>query len=460
MNSIIFKDSSAKRAKQYEHVSITEGSIWRALLSFFFPILLGTFFQQLYNTIDAVVVGKFVGKEALAAVGGGAAIFVNLIVGFFVGLTSGAGVLISQFYGAKHTRDISRSVHTALSLCIIGGLVMMALGLAFSAPILHATRTPADTFAHSLLYLRIYFFGIVPMFIYNMGSSVLRAIGNSRTPLVILIIGCISNIVLDMLLVIAFRLGVAGVAIATVICQIESAIITLAVLAKSKDSYRFEWRKLGFTPHILGQILRLGFPAGIQSCLYTVSNLIIQTCINSFGTNDVAAWAAYGKMDAVFWMLMSALGISITTFAGQNYGAHKYERVKQGMWESLAIAMLLTAIFSVLFLVFGRPIFYLFTSDAAVVDEGMKMLLFLLPFWVTYISIEILSGTIRGAGVSFVPMVITIFGVCLLRLIWLFTAVPRHNSIYTVMASYPITWTVTSIAFWTYYLSGKWLQKN
>ena len=283
--------------------------------------------------------------------------------------------------------------------------------------------------------------------------------GDSRTPLIILIIGCVSNIVLDLLLVIAFRLGVAGVAIATVICQVESAAITIAVLVKSKDSYRFEWRRLGFTPHILGQIIRIGFPAGIQSCLYTVSNLIIQTCINSFGTNDVAAWAAYGKMDAVFWMLMSALGISITTFAGQNYGARQYRRVRQGMWESLAIAVMLTAILSAAFLCFGRPLFHLFTDDAAVIDEGMKMLLFLLPFWLTFISIEILSGTIRGAGASFIPMIITVFGVCLLRLVWLFTAVPRHNNIYTVMASYPITWTVTSIAFWVYYLSGKWLHR-
>lgn len=459
MNSIVFKDSAAKRAGSYSKDSITEGVIWKALLAFFFPILFGTFFQQLYNTVDAVVVGRYVGKEALAAVGGGAAVYVNLIVGFFVGLTSGAGVLISQFYGAKNDRDMTLCVHTSMALSIAGGLVMTVIGVAASSPVLIATRTPADTFDLSLLYLRIYFMGMVPMFVYNMGSSVLRAIGDSRTPLVILVAGCVTNIVLDLLLVIVFKLGVAGVAIATLICQTESAVITSVVLMRAKGSYALSWDKVEFTPHILAKILRLGFPAGIQSCLYTVSNLIIQTFINSFGTNDVAAWAAYGKIDAIFWMLMSALGISLTTFAGQNYGAGKFDRVRKSLWESLGFAVLITVLLTVAFCLWGRYFFLLFTNDAAVLSEGMKMMWFLMPFWGTFISIEMLSGAIRGCGVSFIPMMITVFGVCLLRIVWLFTAVPLCRTIIMVMASYPITWSVTSIAFWIYWLSGKWIKK-
>lgn len=445
-------------AKRYDSISITEGTIWKALLVFFFPILFGTFFQQLYNTIDAIVVGRFVGKEALAAVGGGSAVFVNLIVGFFVGLTSGAGVLISQFYGAKNNAEISHSVHTAITLCIICGMLMTILGIVFSAFMLKLIKTPFETYELSKLYLRIFFLGMIPMSIYNMGSSILRAVGNSKTPLVILIIGCVTNIILDFVLVVGFNLGIAGVAIATVICQIESAIITLTILIRTKDSYKFSFKKLALTPHILSKMLKIGFPAGIQSSLYTISNLIIQSFINSFGTNLVAAWAAFGKLDAIFWMMINALGISITTFVGQNYGACKYGRIKKGMWQSLLLSIIFTIGFIFTFELWGRNLLSLFTKDEDVIAEGLKIIHFLVPFWLTYISIEILSGTIRGVGKSFVPMIITVFGVCLLRIVWLFTVVPLKNDIITVISSYPITWIITSIMFWIYYFSGKWLK--
>lgn len=445
-------------AKRYDSISITEGTIWKALLVFFFPILFGTFFQQLYNTIDAIVVGRFVGKEALAAVGGGSAVFVNLIVGFFVGLTSGAGVLISQFYGAKNNAEISHSVHTAITLCIICGMLMTILGIVFSAFMLKLIKTPFETYELSKLYLRIFFLGMIPMSIYNMGSSILRAVGDSKTPLVILIIGCVTNIILDFVLVVGFNLGIAGVAIATVICQIESAIITLTILIRTNDSYKFSFKKLALTPHILSKMLRIGFPAGIQSSLYTISNLIIQSFINSFGTNLVAAWAAFGKLDAIFWMMINALGISITTFVGQNYGACKYSRIKKGMWQSLLLSIIFTIGFIFTFELWGRNLLSLFTKDEDVIAEGLKIIHFLVPFWLTYISIEILSGTIRGVGKSFVPMIITVFGVCLLRIVWLFTVVPLKNDIITVISSYPITWIITSIMFWIYYFSEKWLK--
>jgi len=458
--STVIRGSSRHHNARISETSITEGSIWKALLAFFFPILFGTVFQQLYNTVDAIVVGRFVGKEALAAVGGGSGVYVNLLVGFFVGLTSGAGVIISQFYGAKNMRDISRAVHTSLALSICGGIVLSVLGIIFSKPMMVVTKTPADILQDSLLYLRIYFYGMVPLFVYNMGSSILRAVGDSRRPLYILIAGCITNIIFDLLFVAVFKWGVAGAAWATIGSEAESAIIVLVLLRRTRESYRFEWKKLSFTGHILREIIRIGFPAGVQSILYTISNLIIQASINAFGTDTVAAWAAYGKIDAVFWMMISALGISVTTFSGQNYGAHKYDRVKKGMWESLGISILLTLVFSVLFWFFGKPVFLLFTTDATVINQGMEMLKFLVPFWITYISIEILSGTIRGAGSSFIPMMITVFGVCVLRIIWIFTAGTIWPKVTTILASYPITWTVSSILFWIYYASGRWLKKT
>jgi putative MATE family efflux protein len=456
----VIKGSSSHHHSGVPETSITEGSIWKALLAFFFPILFGTVFQQLYNTVDAIVVGRFVGKEALAAVGGGSGVYVNLLVGFFVGLTSGAGVIISQFYGAKNLRDISRAVHTSMALSIAGGVVLTGLGIVFSKPMMVATKTPADILDESLLYLRIYFYGMVPLFVYNMGSSILRAVGDSKSPLYILIAGCITNIILDLLFVAVFKWGVAGAAWATIGSEAESAVIVLILLHRTHESYKFEWKKLSFTGHILREIIRIGFPAGIQSILYTISNLIIQASINSFGTDVVAAWAAYGKIDAVFWMMINAFGIAVTTFSGQNYGAHQYDRVKKGMWESLGMSCALTLFCCVLFWFFGKPVFMLFTTDETVITSGMEMLHFLVPYWITYISIEILSGTIRGAGSSFIPMMITVFGVCVLRIVWIFTAGIAWPKVTTILASYPITWTVTSLLFWIYYASGKWLKKQ
>ncbi len=458
MKSIVVKGSRPVSPSS-SSASIVEGTIWKALLAFFFPILFGTFFQQLYNTIDAVIVGHFVGKEALAAVGGGSATFVNLIVGFFVGLTSGGGVLISQFYGARNGTEISRSVHTAFALSLLCGLLMSCLGISLAPSMLTLIKTPPETYDLSVLYLRIFFLGMVPMSVYNMGSGILRAVGDSRTPLVILIIGCGVNIVLDLLFVILFRWGIAGVAVATVACQLITAGITLAVLVRSRDSYRLHPGRIAFTPHILARILRFGLPAGVQSSLYTVSNLIIQSFINSFGTDCAAAWAAYGKLDSIFWMIVNAMGIAITTFSGQNYGAGKYGRIRQGMWQSLAMALAFTVLLTLSFYFGCFWLFRMFTSDDEVIRLGSQMLRFMTPFWVTYISIEILSGTIRGAGRSLIPMLITVFGVCMLRLVWLFVAVPRNTTLNMVMASYPITWIITSLLFWIYYLSGKWLGK-
>ncbi len=430
---------------------ITEGNILKALLYFFFPILFGTFFQQLYTTVDAIIVGRFVGTQALASVGGGSAVFVNLLVGFFMGISSGAGVAISQFYGAKNRRDISASVHTSIALSIAGGIIITVCGLVFGRPMLALTKTPAEIMENSALYLHIYFLGIIPMFLQNMGSGILRAVGNSRTPLIILIIGCLSNIVLDLLLVAVFGLGVAGVALATVFCQAESAVITLVILARSKGDYRFVPKLTGFTPSILIKILKIGLPAGLQGTLYTISNLIIQTNINTFGTTSVAAWAAYGKIDGIFWMTVSALGIAVTTFAGQNFGAQKYGRVKKGMYITLELSVALTLFISLFFWNCREFLYGLFSDDREVIEKGVEILKFLVPFYITYISIEVLSGATRGIGKSLCPLLITVFGVCALRLIWLFTVVKIKPQMQTVLTSYPITWAVTSAAFWVYW---------
>lgn len=437
---------------------ITEGVIWKQLLFFFFPILFGTFFQQLYNTTDAVIVGNFVGKEALASVGGPAATIINLLVGFFVGLSSGATVIISQHFGAGDVKKVSNSVHTAIALAITGGAIMMVIGITISRFALTAMGTPSDILELSVVYMRIYFLGIIPSMIYNMGSGILRAVGDSKRPLYFLIASCFINIVLDLIFVVVLQMGVAGVAVATIISQTISALMTVITLLRTKETFKLEIKKIQFHKTFLVNILRIGFPAGLQSAMYSISNLLIQSSINSFGTDTVAAWTAYGKIDSIFWMIMGAYGTSITTFSGQNYGAGKIDRVKKSVRICISMAAATSVFLSFVVLTWGDVILLLFTQDQNVINICVGMMRTIAPAYVTYVCIEILSGTCRGCGNALIPMLMTCFGVCVLRIIWIFVAVPMRNEVSTVAFSYPLTWTVTSLLFIIYYKKGKWMQ--
>lgn len=458
------KDKNAQNGsvsvKKQASNQITEGVIWKQLLFFFFPILFGTFFQQLYNTTDAVIVGNFVGKEALASVGGPAATIINLLVGFFVGLSSGATVIISQHYGAGDRQKVSDSVHTSIALALAGGAAMMVIGIAAARFSLEAMATPVDIMEPSLIYMKIYFCGIIPSMIYNMGSGILRAVGDSKRPLYFLVASCFINIGLDLFFVVTLKMGVAGVAFATILSQAISALMTIIALIRTADSYRLFLRKIRFHKQLLFSIIKIGFPAGLQSAMYSISNLLIQSSINSFGTDTVAAWTAYGKVDGIFWMIMGAYGVSITTFAGQNYGAGKYDRIKKSVRVCLLLAAVTSVLLSGVVLGFGGSILLLFTRDANVIRICMGMMRVVSPAYITYICIEILSGTCRGCGDSFIPMLLTCFGVCILRIVWIFTAVPYSHEVSTVVFSYPLTWTITSVLFLIYYKKGKWLQKD
>ncbi|MBD5487245.1 MAG: MATE family efflux transporter [Lachnospiraceae bacterium] len=438
---------------------ITEGVIWKQLLFFFFPILFGTFFQQLYNTTDAVIVGQFVGKEALAAVGGPAATLINLLIGFFTGLSSGATVIISQYYGAKKQDDVKNTVHTAVALSIAGGAVIMILGLLFSGAALRAMNTPEEILSLSVVYMRVYFMGVIPSLIYNMGSGILRAVGDSKRPLYFLILSCITNIILDILFVRVLEMGVLGVAAATALSQVFSALMVIITLMRTEDSYRLYVKEIRFSPFLLHKIIRIGLPAGIQSTMYSASNLIIQSSINSFGTDTIAAWTAYGKIDGIFWMIMGAYGVSITTFAGQNFGAGKYDRIKKSVRICLGMAAFTSVLLSTIVLTGGRIFFRLFTDDPGVVSIGLGMMRVISPSYVTYICIEILGGTTRGCGDAIPPMLMTCVGICGLRVVWILTAVPMRPEMSTVAFSYPLTWTATSLLFIIYYLRGNWLKR-
>ena len=438
--------------KMVKQNQIIEGVIWKQLLLFFFPILFGTFFQQLYNTIDTVIVGHFVGKEALACVGGSTSQIVNLTVGFFTGIASGAAVVIAQFFGADDERSVEESLHTAYAFSIIGSIFITVLGIILTPYMLKWMHTPSELMADSILYLRIYFAGILFVFIYNIGSSILRAIGDSKTPLIYLIICCIINIILDIIFVVLFKLGVEGVAIATVISQAVSSVMVTVKLMKEKGILKLYLKEIRIYPLVLRSQLRVGIPAGIQSIMYNITNVIIQSALNTFGTDTVAAWSVYGKLDALFWMMSGAFGIAITTFVGQNYGAGRHDRVLKSTRVCLAIDGIASLILT-LFLIFARGIlFRIFTNDPAVIKIGCDMLFLVAPWYMSFIFIEVLSGALRGIGDVIVPMIITMLGVCALRIIWIIGALYLHPTVEAIIFSYPVTWLSTAVLFIVYYI--------
>ena len=437
---------------------ITEGVIWKQLLLFFFPILIGTFFQQLYNTVDTIIVGQFVGTEALAAVGTTGTV-INLLVGFFVGVASGATVIISQYFGANDRENLSKSVHTSMALAVAGGVVIMVFGIVTARPTMLAMGVPDDIMDDAVLYMNVYYLGIIGNLIYNIGTGVLRAIGDSRMPLYVLIVCCLANVVLDLLFVVVFHWGVFGVAFATILSQLISAVLLMIRLMGTQEAYRVELRKIRFHKDILKNVVRIGLPAGLQSVMYSFSNILIQASINSFGTTAIAAWAAIGKIDGFIWMVMNAFGIAVTTFAGQNFGARQYDRVRRGTMTCLAMTAGTTLCISLALYPLAQLLFRLFSSDDAVVAQGVQMMHYLVPVYMTYICIEIFSGALRGCGDVRVPTIITVFAVCIMRIVWLAVALPFKHELSVVEFSYPLTWITATVLFAIYYAKGGWMQR-
>lgn len=438
-------------AQKIQRNSITEGSIIKQLLRFFFPVLLGMLFQQLYNMADAVIVGRFVGKTALAAVGGSASQILDLIIGFFTGLCSGATVIIAQYYGANDHKKVNKAVQTAMLFATVCGAVMTVAGIISIPSLLRLLDTPEDTLAESARYLRIIFMAMIPGMIYNMGSSILRAVGDSKRPLYFLIICCLLNVVMDIIAVLVFNLAVEGVAIATSIAQLISAILVCRSLICSNESYKLELKEFLFEWSMMKRAVRIGLPAGLQAVLYSFSNMIITASINKFGTDTVAAWVALGKLDAFNWLVLNAYSISLMTFVGQNYGAGLYDRARASMRTCLILCASTTICLTVLFLLTGQYFFSLFVEDANVMSIALGLLSFMVPCYVLYVPIEILGGGLRGTGDTLVPTLITAAGICLARVVWIYTAVPHWNSVKAIAASYPLTWILTDIAFIIYY---------
>lgn len=438
---------------------LTQGSIPKGLLTFALPLILGNLLQQLYNLADTWVVGQFLGEGALAAVGSSYTLM-TFLTSILLGLCMGSSVFFAMQFGRKDPARFRAGIFQ--SFCFIGGLTVVLTGLVYLAlgGILWFLRIPADVWDLTRTYLVWVFAGIPATFLYNYFANLLRAIGNSVTPLLFLGVSVVGNIGLDLLFVIPLQMGVMGAALATVLSQVASAVLTLRCIVGSQGMpWHIRTEKLRLHGDVFAAICTIGVPAAAQSAMYNISNMFIQSSMNSFGTSTIAAWGVYGKIDFVFWMTINSLGIAITTFAGQNFGARQYDRVRNGVRVCMAMAAGITLVISVVFYNAAEPLFRLFSQDDAVVAVGVGMMHVLTPVYITYISIEVLSGALRGCGDVRVPTLITVFYVCGLRVLWLTLMVPRYHTIATVELSYPLTWTLASLLFILYYKRGGWLNR-
>ena len=429
--------------------NLTEGKIWKVMLNFVLPIFLGTLFQSLYTTIDAIIIGRFAGKDAFAAIESVLS-FQRLPVSFFVGLSSGATIIISQYFGAKKKEEVSKASHTAILFAIVGGLLLSVLSCILSPFFIKLIKVPNEIFYQAQIYTIICFSGIVFSMVYNIGSGILRALGDSKTPFYILILSNILNIILDLILVIAFKFGVIGVGFATLISQIASAILIFIILLRTKLDCKIYINKIRFYKKYLKEIFRLGLPIGVQSVLYPISNTVIQSSINTFGVNSIAAWAISGKLDFLIWTVSDAFSIAISTFIAQNYGAEKHQRARDGIKVALIMSMIAIFVISFTLYFYNKPLAYFLIDDKNIVDLTSKIIKLIAPLYFIYVIGDVLSGAIRGIGDTFNPMIINIFGICVCRVLWIFFIVPLNPTFFMVLYGFIVSWIITAVMYIAY----------
>lgn len=437
--------------KSRRETNMTEGNISRHLIQFALPLLIGNIFQQLYNTVDTWVVGNYVSSEAFAAVGTVGPI-INMLIGIFMGLASGAGVVISQYYGARRDQEVSDTVHTSMMMTFILAVIFTVLGIVIAPAMLHMMKTPENVFPESLMYLRIYFGGIVGLMVYNMGAGILRAVGDSQRPFYFLIVSAVINTVLDLVFVLGFHMGVEGVALATVIAQLLSALLTLYVLMRAHSSIRVMFSQLKIHMDEMKKIIRVGIPAAIQMAITSFSNIFVQSYINFFGADCMSGWTAYAKIDQLILLPMQSLALSSTTFVGQNLGANLPDRAKKGIRISLLLSCVATVILMIPVLIFARPLVAFFNAKPEVVEYGAKLLIWMSPFYVLCCVNQIYAGALRGAGNSKAPMIIMLGSFVIFRQAYLFIMANYiSNEIIPIAMGYPAGWLVCSLLTLIYY---------
>lgn len=439
-------------------VTMTEGVIWKKLLYFAIPLILGNLFQQMYNAVDSVIVGNYIGSDALAAVGTSGSI-INLLIGFCVGASAGAGVVISQFYGAKDRDGLQKAIHTTIAISIVAGIVLTIVGVLLAPLILRAMGTPPEVLPSAKSYLQVYFGGIVFSVIYNMSAGVLNAVGNSKRSLLYLFIAACSNVLLDLFFVVVLKMGIVGVALATDISQLLSCIFILRFLTKTNEIYKVRLKKIRVYDNLLFKILKLGLPTGIQNIVISLSNVIVQSTVNSFGVVALAGFTAYVKIDGFNLLPVLSIGMAATTFTGQNIGAGKLDRVKKGMFTSVGMGIGYTIVSGIMLMVFAPQIISVFTKNGQVVQCGVYVMRYFSPFYWILAILQILSGTIRGAGKTMETMFIFLISLCFFRIIWIAITMSIDHSLPLLILVYPVSWSVGAVLIVLYAWKGKWMPR-
>lgn len=452
--AIFLQKSLAKNNKNT--LLMTQGNVWKLLVTFSIPLIIGNLLQQMYNTADSIIVGNFVGSNGLAAVGSGTAL-INLIIAFAQGAAVGAGVVVSQYIGADKKDKIKISVHTSICISIILGLILSLLGIFASPSLLIMMKTPKVVLKSSILYLQIYCGGLIFNVIYNMATGILNAAGNSKKPLVYLAIASFTNIILDLLFIKIFNLGVMGAAIATDISQAISCILAIGYLLKVKSDYKLYIKDLKINKEIAVKIIKIGLPTAIQNMVISFSNVLVQSSVNAYGATAMAGYAAYLKIDGFNILPVLSISMAVTTFTGQNVGANRLDRVKKGMYSSLIMVLVYTAFIGAVLLIFSHQVLGLFTHSAHVITYGQLVMKYFCPYYFLLGILNVLAGTVRGAGKGIPPMIILLFSMCIFRILWIKIALPFYSSIDGVFILYPISWLVGAILMIFYTKFGKWL---
>lgn len=435
---------------QKKDTDMTEGGIARLLITFALPLMIGNIFQQLYNTVDSIIVGNYVSRQALAAVGCTGPI-INTLIGIFVGLASGAGVVISQYYGAKDREKLRSAVQTTIALTMCMCVVLTAMGVLMTPFMLRLMATPDDVVGAASTYLRIYFWGISGMLLYNIGAGILRAVGDSTHPLYFLIFSATTNTILDLLFVKVFAWGIAGAAIATVVSQLLSALLVMRMLIASREDYRIDPRAIRFDPLILKRICSIGIPSSLQMGITAVSNVFVQSYINRFESACMAGWAAYNKLDAFAMLPLMGFSMAVTTFVGQNYGAGKLDRARRGPLIALGIGTVIMIVILTPMMVFAPTLVRLFNQEPEVVAFGTLFLRLISPFYLLCTINQIYSGALRGVGDTKATMIIMLFSFVFFRQLYLFTAYRLGGGIVPISLGYPSGWIVCSVIILVYY---------
>lgn len=432
------------KSKNYE-IDMCNGPLLKKIMIFYFPLMLSGVLQLLFNAADVIVVGRFAGNEALAAVGSTSAL-INLLVNIFIGLSVGTNVLVARYYGASQKDDLDDIVHTSVMTSLVAGGILILVGFFLSGPALRLMGTPDDVIHQSILYMKIYFAGMPVMMAYNFGAAILRAVGDTRRPLYYLLFAGVVNVLLNLFFVIVFSMGVAGVALATVISQVISAYLVLRCLVKTESAYQLDLKRLRIVPGKFVKMVQIGIPAGLQGALFSISNVLIQSSVNSFGSVAMAGNTAAGNIEGLVYTSMNAFHQTAISFTGQNYGARKLKRIG----KILLICQILVCVVGLImgngFYLLGDVLLRLYSTDSEVIRYGvLRMSLICVPYFICGMM-DTIVGTLRGMGYSIMPMLVSLTGACLFRVVWIYTIFRQHRSLEVLYISYPISWTLTFLA--------------